>query len=149
MFGHLHQVWYERIQHEMYQNLALNPLMFYWPYQKTVHQKPHKVFILCKDLWTEYSPSFYATKSHFDVQPAVVTDIIMFSCSWSGVHTPFVPTLYSSCTSASPLPTHSTGYSILQYGYMHFVLSSFDFCRLVIDTATVAGTAAVWFSLSL
>jgi len=32
---------YERIQHETYQNLALYPLMFYWPYQKTVHQKPH------------------------------------------------------------------------------------------------------------
>ena len=36
---------YERIQFdycaEMYQNLALNPLMFYWPYQKIVHQKPH------------------------------------------------------------------------------------------------------------
>jgi len=31
----------------------------------------------------------------------------MISCSWSSVGTPCTPTVYSSCTSASPLPTHS------------------------------------------
>ena len=48
----------------------------------------------------------------------------MLPCSWSGVHTPFMSTLYRSCTSASPLLTHSTGYSILQYD-LHILCSVF------------------------